>query len=311
MNAKWVVVLVSAIGIETAFAEEGDGASERRRNLLWQDVTVVHRRTVAEETIVLPPGVDVGGQLRMVMADGGVGAGAIDLTDVALFDATVTWALASRVQLDAAVSVFAKQPSTSGEQLVQGAHLGATVALAKRTAITAAGTLRPLLGVRGVALEDRLVVEHRHRLNKFVTFALAGGGSSTWLRETGKKRALIVEATGQAAVLAREPESIWGAWLGVGYSLPVVARGDDPVSAMSIDPQPRLDLRLGNAVQLAEHWDLAVEVAIVDRGDLAEPATRVPVLDGGFDQVQLVFGVSRRFATKRHVKTWIQRVRGW
>jgi hypothetical protein len=66
---------------------------------------------------------------------------------------------------------------------------------------------------------------------------------------------------------------------------------------MTLAPQPRLDLDIGNAVQLADNWDLAVDLAIIDRGDLASPATRLPVLDGGFDQIQLIVAISRRFHT--------------
>jgi hypothetical protein len=32
----------------------------------------------------------------------------------------------------------------------------------------------------------------------------------------------------------------------------------------------------------------------MDRGDLANPATRLPVLDGGFDQIQIMVEITRR-----------------
>ncbi|MEO7729917.1 MAG: hypothetical protein ABIY55_03015, partial [Kofleriaceae bacterium] len=70
--------------------------------------------------------------------------------------------------------------------------------------------------------------------------------------------------------------------------------GHDPVSGMALDPRPRLDLSIGNAVQLSDHWDLSVELSILDRGDRGAPATRLPVLDGGFDQIQLSVGITRR-----------------
>lgn len=82
--------------------------------------------------------------------------------------------------------------------------------------------------------------------------------------------------------------------MGIGYALPAFHRGHDPVSGADLDPQPRLDLNLGNAVQLSDHWDLSIELTIIDRGDRAIPATHLPILDGGFDQIQLSVGVSRR-----------------
>lgn len=312
-SCGYAFAIFCGVSVGTAHADDdGDRDSSvrhRNANTLWSDIAVTSRRHVAEEVVVLPDGVDVGGRMRLLIADGGIGPGPIKLTDVALFDATVQWSIASRVELDAAISMLAKQPSTIDERVAQGASLGATVALTKRTAIAASGTLHPLLGLRGVALENGLAVGHRHRLNEIVTFALGGGARSTWLRETEGERALIVEVTGHAAVFAREPAAIWGAWLGVGYSVPLVTRGQDPMSGMSIDPQPRLDLNIGSAVQVADHWDLAAELSVVDRGDLANPATRLPILDGGFDQVQVVVGVSRRLASKK-VTTWAQRTRG-
>ena len=38
---------------------------------------------------------------------------------------------------------------------------------------------------------------------------------------------------------------------------------------------------------------------MIDRGDLANPATRLPILDGGFDQKQIVFGVVRHIEGKQ------------
>jgi hypothetical protein len=95
-------------------------------------------------------------------------------------------------------------------------------------------------------------------------------------------------------VLVRIPNGVWGGWMGAGYAVPVYHRGHDPISGMPLDPQPRLDLDIGNAVQPADQWDLAVDLSIIDRGDLAMAATRLPILDGGFDQIQLMVGISRR-----------------
>jgi hypothetical protein len=69
------------------------------------------------------------------------------------------------------------------------------------------------------------------------------------------------------------------------------------MTGVAIDPQPRLDFKIGTAISL-NRWDLYVELAVVDRGDLANPATRLPVLDGGFDQRQVIFGVTRHIDTR-------------
>ncbi|HEY5948757.1 MAG TPA: hypothetical protein VIV40_24870 [Kofleriaceae bacterium] len=272
-----------------------------RTESLTLDVAAGSYRGTAEEFFVLPSGMDVGARLRTVMADGGLGPGKLKLTDVALFDLAAQWAIAKHYELDGSLTVLPKQPSSTSEPIFQGGSLALRRDVATRTAVALAGSGAPLLGVNGIALGGSLSVEHKHRLNEIVTFALAGGATSTYLRPTGMTdHPLIVEAAGHASVLARVPNGVWGGWFGVGYAVPAYHRGLDPVSGMALDPQPRLDLNLGNAVQLADRWDLSVDLSIIDRGDLANPATRLPILDGGFDQIQLMVGVSRRLDLSSH-----------
>ncbi|HEY3805853.1 MAG TPA: hypothetical protein VGL61_24765 [Kofleriaceae bacterium] len=79
-----------------------------------------------------------------------------------------------------------------------------------------------------------------------------------------------------------------------GETIPAYHHGHDPVSEMPLDPQPRLDVDFGTSVQLNDDWYLSADLTIMDRGDLANPATRLPVLDGGFDQIQIMVEITRR-----------------
>jgi len=252
-------------------------------------------RSVAEEFFVLPSGIDVGGRLRTVVADGGLGPGKLKLTDVALFDLAAQWAIARHYELDMSATVLPKQPSSTSEHIFQGGSLALRRDIGRRSALALAGSAGPLLGIKGMTYGGSLFLEHKHRLNEIVTFSLAGGASSTVVRPTGMfDHPLLVEGAGHASVLVRIPNGVWGGWMGVGYAVPAYHRGHDPISGMPLDPQPRLDLDIGNAVQLADQWDLSVDLSIIDRGDLANPATRLPILDGGFDQIQLMVGINRR-----------------
>ncbi len=56
---------------------------------------------------------------------------------------------------------------------------------------------------------------------------------------------------------------------------------------------------MGTVLSAVKKWDIYVDLAIVDRGDLANPATRLPILDGGFDQTQVIFEVTRHIEYKR------------
>ncbi len=273
----------------------------QRHVMAFSDIALTSgsSRGVAEEFLVLPEGAEVGGQLRTIMADGGLGTGALKLTDLALFDLDTHIAIAHHYELDATATFLPKQPSATSEDAFQGGSLTLRRDLATRTAIAISGTAGPLLGMHGFDAGGAAFVTHKHRLNEIVTFALAAGASTTFIHPTMSiDHPVLVEAAGHAAVLVRVPENVWGGWLGVGYSLPAFHQGHDPVSGMMLDPQPRLDLDLGNAVRLAENWDLVIDLAILDRGDLSNPATRLPILDGGFDQIQFTIGVSRRILPK-------------
>jgi hypothetical protein len=251
-------------------------------------------RGVAEDFLVLPDGADLGGRLRLITADDGLGAGRIKLTDLALVDVNAQWGFARGFELDGALSVLAKHPAGTDEHVFQGGSLAVRRDLFTRTALAVSGSAGPLAGLSGYELGAAVFVAHKHRLNQYIAFALAGGASSTFVRPTmADDKPYLFEGAGHAAVNVAF-DRMWGGWMGAGYALPALHRGHDPVSGMALDPQPRLDLNIGTAVQLADKWDLSIELSIVDRGDGANPATRLPILDGGFDQIQLTVGISRR-----------------
>jgi hypothetical protein len=260
----------------------------------------VSARSIAGDYDVMPAGYDLGGNVRAVTADGGLGTGKLKLTDVALFDAHAEWALHERYELDLSASVLAKQPSTTHEAVFQGGSLTVRRALPKRTSLAIEASGSPLVALAGFAAGGQLFVTHKHRLNEVVSFALAGGANAVMIHATHAiDTPYVVEGAVHASVLVRAPEA-WGGWLGVGYALPAVHHGHDPASGMTLDPQPRLEIDLGNGVQLSDDWDLTAVLTIRDRGDLANPATRLPILDGGFDQIQAIVGVSRRFHPAAH-----------
>ena len=96
-------------------------------------------RSTAEEFLVLPRGIDVGGRLRTITGAGGVGMGRLKLTDVALFDLDIQWGFAERYELDARLTVLPKQPSSTSEPVLQGGSLTLRRALFARTAIALSG----------------------------------------------------------------------------------------------------------------------------------------------------------------------------
>ena len=60
-----------------------------------------------------------------------------------------------------------------------------------------------------------------------------------------------------------------------------------------------LSFQTGEVVSLMQtNWSLFASYAVVDRGDWDRPATQLPILDGGFDQQQAVFGVEYAFVSE-------------
>ena len=267
-------------------------------------------RNVAEDFMVLPDGFDLGAHVRTITADDGL-VGMLKLTDVALFDVAASWAIARHFELDATATLLAKQPSTTDEPVLQSGSLALHRELPHRLAIALGGSASALVNMHGEAFGGSATLVHKHRLNEIVTFGLSLGADGVAIRPANSEAIAtrggvmdaqppwLVEVGGHASVLARVPNGVFGCWVDVGYAVPVAHGGIDPVSVMPLDPQPRFDITLGTAVQLADKWDLAFTLAVLDRGDATNPATELPILDGGFDQIQLMLGVSRRLGGDR------------
>ena len=107
------------------------------------------------------------------------------------------------------------------------------------------------------------------------------------------------------SALIRDPHGVVGGWVGMSYAVPVSTRGFDPTTDQRARSGSRApDFRVGGVLSIAENWDLFAEYLVVDRGDRNNPATQLPVLDGGFDQRQVIFGVTRHIKGKSHANDY-------
>src|SRR5262245_42982846 len=91
-----------------------------REELITVAGSMSDTRSVAEEFLVLPEGLDAGARLRAITADDALGTGKLKLTDLTLFDVHAEWAIAHHYELDAAVTLLPKQPSATHEDVFQG-----------------------------------------------------------------------------------------------------------------------------------------------------------------------------------------------
>jgi len=258
------------------------------------------RRGVAQDYLVMPTGAEITGAMRFVMAQPVFGDEPLRFSDLALFTVGGRYSLFSKLELFAHGSFLAKQPSDTDEKPWQSVGLGLRSPIGKRVALAINGSGGHLIDHAGMWTQESMMLQWRHPIEKLVTFDIAAGLDGVGITAPRSTSAFLTEAAIQGSTLFREPSGHWGAWVGLGYAIPVSARGTDPTTGLEIDPQPRLDVHIGTVLSL-KAWDLFAELAIVDRGDIANPATRLPVLDGGFDQRQILLGVTRHIDTaKKH-----------
>ena len=261
-------------------------------------------RGVAQDYLVLPSGGELTAQLRFLTADamGPLEGDAVKFTDLALFGLSARWSLFTKLELAAAVELLPKQPSTTDEKPWQSVGFALRSPLGRHVALAIAGGGGHLMNHTGMWTRQALTLEWKKPIHdEFLAFDIEAGVGGLGLRDpdTTRSTAFLTEVSLRTTALFHEPKGHWGAWVGVGYAVPVQSSGRDPTTELAIDPQPRLSFHMGTVLSAVKKWDIYVDFAIVDRGDRGSPATQLPILDGGFDQKQIVFGVTRHIEHRR------------
>ncbi len=296
---RWTLVGLAALG-GTASADIG----ERPAMDMGTEVSVESRsvRGVAEDYLVMPSGGELAAQMKFITADPMLGGEPLKFTDLALFELAGRYSLFSKLELSAQVDLLPKQPSFTDEKPWQSVGAGLRSPLGKHVALSLSGAGGHLIAHQGMWTREALAIEWKKPIEeKWLSFDVIGGVDGVGITAPGvRDSAFLTELSASTSALFREPTGHWGAWLGIAYAVPVQHSGADPTTGLMIDPQPRLDFHAGTVLSIVKEWDLFADFAVIDRGDLANPATRLPILDGGFDQKQIVFGVIRHIDGPRH-----------
>ncbi|HEU0032686.1 MAG TPA: hypothetical protein VFQ53_18775 [Kofleriaceae bacterium] len=250
-------------------------------------------RGVAQDYIVLPEGGELTAQMRFVTSEPMLGGEPLRFSDLALFGISGRWSLFSKLELSGEVTLLPKQPSYTDEKPWQSVGGTLRSPLGKRVALAISGAGGHLIDHEGKWLREAMTLQWRKRIDEIMTFDISAGIDGVGITAPDASSAFMTEVALGTSALFREPSGHWGAWVGIAYAVPVTASGSDPTTGLTIDPQPRLDLRVGTVLSLVRAWDVFAEFAVIDRGDLADPTTRLPILDGGFDQRQIMLGVTR------------------
>jgi hypothetical protein len=291
----WTLAALACLGGVAQADEEGSMATA--------DVMSVSRgshRGVAQDYLVAPAGGELTSSMKFLMTEPSLGGEAMKFSDLALWSVGGRWSFFSKLELSIEASFLAKQPSFTDEKPWQSVGGAIRSPIGKRAAlqITAAGG--HLIGHEGMWTKEALLLQFRQEIaDEIMQFEVTAGVDGVSLSAPRAPSAFITEVALMTSALFREPTGHWGGWVGLGYAVPVAFRGQDPTTGMSVDPQPRLDFRIGTVLSLVKNWDVFAEFAIVDRGDMEDPATRLPIMDGGFDQKQVIFGVTRHIEGKR------------
>jgi hypothetical protein len=292
---RWTLAALASLaaGAETAGADNGMPVSADTAG----EAIAVQRshRGVAQDYLVLPSGGELTAQMRFVTADAMLDGGALKFSDLALFGLSGRWSLFTKLEIAASVDLLPKQPSFTDEKPWQSVGVSVRSPLGRHVAIALSGGGGHLLQHQGMWMGESLSVEWKKPIDDdFLAFDVQAGVNGLGLSsQSTTSTAYLTEVSMRTTALFHEPRGHWGAWVGIGYAVPVQSSGRDPTTELAIDPQPRLDFRIGSVLSLVPKWDIYFDFAVLDRGDQTNPATRLPILDGGFDQKQIIFGVTR------------------
>ena len=254
------------------------------------------QRTLANDWMIPPAGDFVlGGALSFLTAPVGPDDPwdrSFDFTDVVLVGVHTHYSVKGRVELSAATSLLPKKPEWANENPWQGSSGGLRVGFGKRYAAWLRGAVGPVMGENGTWGAGTLGFQGRKAIHETIVFqgSVGGLGTHLWLDEP-KEKAWLAEVGAVGEMIFRTPHNEVAVWFGTQFWFPVAS---DP-SAI-IDPETRVSFHMGLVLAYVDKWDIVFETIFNDRGDVEEPGSTLPILEGGFDQTQLVFSISRRFA---------------
>jgi hypothetical protein len=251
-------------------------------------------------------GWELGASLDFMTGEAGLGEDKLKFTDVVLFRTHALLAIGRRTEVFAGVDLLPKQPSSTDELVWQMALLGARYRFTDAWSAYARGQGGPGLGRDGGWVLGEAAGQFRMDIaEKALFWESALGATYTQLFPDGPvdKAFWQAELLARSGIALRERRGFFATWLAFTFQFPLVARptpgSPDPASMRSLDPQTRVGVAFGMVVGVSRTLDLFVELSVLDRGDVADPKTTLPILSGGFDQNRIVFGFNRRLGKRR------------
>jgi len=252
----------------------------------------------------MPSGdLEVAGETAFVTSQRSPRAQRLALTDLALLRLNLRRSFSDWLELYTGAELLPKQPTSTHASFFQGVHVGAQAEFAKGFGAVLGAGVGPLFGADCVFYRGGPGLSWKPSVSQYLRFVVGVGNSWTILDYQPKPSSTfwLGEVVSHAETQFGDDNA--SMWVGMDYAVPFASRphadAPDPVHG-HLDPQVRLDLEIGGAMSLhADGWNVYASYIVIDRGELDKPETTLPILDGGFDQHQLVIGVEYRFEPKR------------
>jgi len=305
MRIHWYVVALAAVAIpRTASAQynvPSQASGESAKLVIAGD---------EQPSKPAPPGLPIGWELGasfdFMTSDPSLGGRKLKFTDLVLFRAHGLLALGRRGELFGGVDLLPKQPSYTDELVWQGALLGARYRFNNPLSAYVRGQGGPGLDHDGYWVVGEAAAQSKIDIaERTLYWESALGTTYTQLFPDGPvdKPFWQIELLTRTGIAVREKHGIFATWLTFTFQFPLAGRptldSPDPASGRSLDPQTRVGVAFGMVLGVSRSLDLFLELSVLDRGDLDDPRTTLPILSGGFDQNRIVFGFNRRFGTRR------------
>ena len=244
---------------------------------------------------------EVGASLNFLTSAPSLGGEKLDFTDLMLLRLHALVSL-GRYDLFMGSDVLPKQPSYTNELVWQGALVGMRTSLSEKTAAWIRAQGGPQLGRNGYWFGAEAAAQYLYALQRELFFEATLGWSHSQLnfKEDVDRFFYVEEVFTTIGLALRDPrKGKFAAWLNFDYYLPVLSGPDlnnpDPLTLGALDPQPRVNFHIGALGAITKTVDLFVEYSILDRGDLENATTTLPILHRGFDQKEIIFGFMRHF----------------
>ncbi len=257
--------------------------------------------TLAVEDMVMPEPDDsplpweIGVSLNFITSEPSLGGEKLEFTDLMLMRLHTLFSF-SHFDLFVGTDILPKQPSYTNELAWQGSLLGVRTNFWDDFSAWTRAQGGPLLKREGYWVGGDFALEHHLDLQKFLFVDTSLGFSHNQLLydlDDGNTY-ISDEVFTRVGLSLRDPDKgLFAAWLNFDYYLPVYGSPD------AIDPQPRVNMRMGALSAVSQSVDLFIEFSILDRGDLEDSRTTLPILNGGFDQTTLIMGFMRHFGPER------------